>query len=99
MNYRDRKFLDVSYQFDCMLRFPGCEGGAGEPLHSNQSKHGKGGALKAHDCFHIPACRSCHRELDQGRSMDWELKFAEWGRAFGLYQPQLFGSGILGVRK
>lgn len=99
MNYRDRKLLDASYQFGCMLRFPGCEGGAGEPAHSNQSKHGKGGALKAHDCFHIPACRSCHRELDQGRSMERELKFAEWDRAFGLYLPQLFESGILGVRK
>lgn len=99
MNYRDRKLLDASYQFSCMLRFPGCEGGAGEPAHSNQSKHGKGGALKAHDCFHIPACRSCHRELDQGRSMERELKFAEWDRAFGLYLPQLFESGILGVRK
>lgn len=99
MNYRDRKLLNASYEFGCMLRFPGCEGGAGEPAHSNQSKHGKGGALKAHDCFHIPACRSCHRELDQGRSMERELKFAEWDRAFGLYLPQLFEAGILGVRK
>jgi len=99
MNYRDRKLLDASYQFECMLRFPGCEGGAGEPAHSNQSKHGKGGALKAHDCFHIPACRSCHRELDQGRSMDREMKFAEWDRAFGLYLPRLFEHGIIEVKR
>ena len=90
MNYRSRKLLDLSYQFDCTLGFPGCEGGTGEPAHSNQAKHGKGGAMKAHDCFTVPACRSCHRELDQGRTMDKQMKFAEWDRAHGLYLPQLF---------
>lgn len=90
MNYRDRDLLNLAYEYQCHLRFPGCEGTAGEPAHSNQAKHGKGGALKSHDCFHVPACRSCHRELDQGRSMDRELKFAEWDRAYGLYLPRLF---------
>lgn len=90
MSYRDRKLLDCAYQFTCRFNFPGCEQTVGEPAHSNQSQHGKGGAMKAHDCFHVPACRSCHRELDQGRTMDRETKFAEWNRAFGLYLPDLF---------
>lgn len=94
-HYRSRDLLDLSYLYPCMLRFPGCEGTAGEPAHSNQSKHGKGGALKAHDCFHVPACRHCHRELDQGRSMDREMKFAEWDRAFGLYLPRLFADHLM----
>jgi hypothetical protein len=90
MNYRSRPLLDLAYEFPCLIGLPGCEGTVGEPAHSNQSIHGKGGALKAHDCFHVPACRSCHRELDQGRTMDREMKFATWNRAYGLYLPQLF---------
>lgn len=90
MNYRNRDLLDRAYTFDCFLRLEGCQGGPGEPAHSNQSHHGKGGALKAHDCFYVPACRSCHRELDQGKTMDRETKFAAWNRAFGLFLPVLF---------
>lgn len=89
MNYRNRDLLDLAYEFPCHLRLPGCTGGVGEPAHSNQAKHGKGGAQKAHDCFHVPACRHCHRELDQGRTMDRETKFAAWDRAFGEYLPKL----------
>lgn len=98
MSYRDRKLLNLAYEFPCMLGLPGCEGGAGEPAHSNQHQHGKGGAMKAHDCFHVPACRSCHRELDQGRTMDREMKFAEWNRAYGLYLPRLFEQNLIGVK-
>lgn len=82
MNYRDRKLLDLAYKIDCQVRLPGiCEGGPGEPAHSNQSRHGKGGALKAHDCFYASSCRACHRELDQGRTMNREEKFDVWQRA------------------
>lgn len=93
MTYRSRPLLDFAYDYGCHLSLPCCEGGAGEPAHSNQAIHGKGGAMKAHDCFHAPACRSCHRELDQGRTMDRETKFAAWNRAFGLYLPRLFADG------
>lgn len=63
-NYRNRALLDLAYQLPCMLQFPCCEGGVGEPAHSNQPRHGKGGSIKAHDCFFVPGCRCCHRELD-----------------------------------
>ena len=54
-----RALLDLAYQYPCFLRFPCCEGGdAGEPAHSNQHQHGKGGMIKAHDVFHVPACRA-----------------------------------------
>ncbi len=99
MSYRNRALLDLAYTQPCALRLPGiCEGGdAGEPAHSNQSIHGKGGALKAHDCFHVPACRACHREIDQGRTMAREEKFATWNRAYGLYLPRLFADGLIRV--
>lgn len=88
---RSRELLDLAYRYPCYLRLPCCEGGdAGEPAHSNQSQHGKGGAIKAHDCFHVPGCRACHRELDQGRTMTREEKVAVWNRAFGEYLPDLF---------
>jgi hypothetical protein len=95
MTYRSREVLNLSYLFPCMLGLPGCEGGAGEPAHSNQAIHGKGGSLKAADVFHVPACRSCHRELDQGRTMDRETKFAVWNRTYGMYLPQLFEFGLI----
>ncbi len=38
--------------------------------HSNQSLHGKGGHLKAHDCYIAWLCARCHAWLDQGRGMD-----------------------------
>ena len=98
MNYRNRALLDLAYRFPCSLRFPMCEGGdAGEPAHSNQPKHGKGGAIKAHDCFHVPGCRSCHRELDQGRTMDRDEKRDAWDLAFADYLPDLFKFGYLRV--
>lgn len=100
MSYRNRKLLDCAYAFPCMLRLPGCEGGdAGEPAHSNQAKHGKGGAMKAHDCYHVPACRSCHRELDQGRTMTRDEKREAWERAFWEYLPLLWRADKLEVRK
>lgn len=90
MNFRDRDLLDKAYEFPCYLRLPCCEGGdAGEPAHSNQAAHGKGGAMKAHDCYFVPACRACHREIDQGRTMSREEKFAVWTEAFWRFLPDL----------
>lgn len=58
-NYRDRGLLDAVYRVECTLQIENCcEGGFGEPAHSNQSRHGKGGALKAHDCFVAAGCRA-----------------------------------------
>ena len=86
--FRSRAFLDLCYLLPCMLKFDGiCQGGVGEPAHSNQAKHGKGGSIKAHDCFVVPACRACHRELDQGRTMAREQKFDAWDRAYAEFLP------------
>lgn len=96
---RDRALLDLAYEFPCLLRLPCCEGGdAGEPAHSNQSKHGKGGSIKAHDIFHVPACRACHREFDQGKTMDRDEKRDLWERAYWEYQVLLWQGGHVGVR-
>lgn len=87
-HYRDRGFLDLTYAFPCYLRIPGvCEGGAGEPAHSNQPRHGKGGSIKAHDCYVVPACRACHREFDHGKTMTRDEKRDLWESAFWEYLP------------
>lgn len=89
-HFRDKGWRDLTYLFPCYLRIPRvCEGGsAGEPAHSNQPRHGKGGSIKAHDCFVVPACRSCHREFDQGRSMTRDEKRELWESAFFEYLPK-----------
>lgn len=99
MNFRSRAILDLAYEIDCTINLPGCEGGPGEPCHSNQSRHGKGGAMKAHDCFYASGCRSCHRELDQGRTMNREEKFEVWQRAHERTLLALFENGLLVPRK
>lgn len=100
MNYRDRGWLDLTYAFPCHLNLPGiCEGGVGEPAHSNQPRHGKGGALKAHDCFVVPACRACHREFDQGRTMTRDEKRDRWEAAFWEYLPRAMELAFAGLPK
>lgn len=98
MNFRSRPLLDKAYEFPCMLRLPCCEGGAGEPAHANWPIFGKGGAMKAHDCFAVPACRPCHVALDQGKDMDREERRMVWLRAFAEYLPLLFEHGHLEVK-
>lgn len=96
--YRSRALLDAVYTVDCTLRIDGvCEGGRGEPAHSNQSRHGKGGAIKAHDCFVAAACRPCHRELDQGRRFSRDEKADIWQRGHEATILALFQSGVIGV--
>lgn len=97
MNYRNRDLLDLAYQIPCTINLPCCEGGVGEPAHSNQSRHGKGGSIKAHDCFFASGCRSCHREIDQGITMSREEKFDAWQRAHERTMLELWRRGLIGV--
>lgn len=56
------------------------------PCHSNQSKHGKGGALKAKHIFTGPGCHWCHQWLDQGKAPR-EEKFSAFDRALEAWEP------------
>lgn len=96
MNFRNRRLLNLAYELPCTLRIEGvCEGGRGEPCHSNQARHGKGGGMKAHDCFYAAGCRACHRELDQGRRLTYEEKVEIWQRAFEETLLLLWQRGLL----
>lgn len=57
------------------------------PCHSNQSVHGKGTGIKAHDEFTVPGCADCHREIDQGNRFTREEKFEMWDRAYARWKP------------
>lgn len=96
-NVRDRALLDCAYEFPCQYQLPGCEGTTGEPSHSNRQLHGKGMSIKAHDCFHVPGCRTCHRAMDQGSWLTREEREQAFDLAFARYLPELFKRGLLKV--
>lgn len=66
------KYLAACHGEECYLRVPGVCRAIGwqcetvVPCHSNQSRHGKGCALKARHEFTVPGCALCHTWLDQG---------------------------------
>lgn len=54
--------------------------------------------MKAHDCFVVPACRACHRELDQGRTMTRDEKREAWERAYWEFVPLAWAAGVWRVK-
>lgn len=65
-----------------------------EPAHRNE---GKGGAIKAHDCWTAGICRTCHREIDQGTAMTRDERRALIDRAIVLTLAELVLAGKVGV--
>lgn len=101
-NYRNRRLLDLAHALhECTARLPGlCLGYSPhglEPAHSNQSCHGKGLSLKAHDVFHAALCHPCHAALDQGRQLSRAERVAVWSRAFEATYLEYFRRGWLHV--
>lgn len=67
--HRNRRLLDLAKGQPCLLRVPNtCQGGTDTTVaaHSNLSIHGKAGARKANDEYHVFGCMACHGWLDQG---------------------------------
>lgn len=79
--YRNKKLLEAvreaPYCFGCGRPNDGTVCAA----HSNQGTHGKGKALKAHDCFVAALCYVCHAELDQGAHLSREERKQIWSDA------------------
>jgi hypothetical protein len=55
--------------------------------HSNQSKHGKAGGLKAKHWFTVPGCGKCHEWLDRSGAM-FEEKCAVFDAALERWEPR-----------
>ena len=67
--HRNRALLAMARGQRCLLQVPGvCRPDPATTVacHSNQSAHGKAGARKADDQWHVYGCAACHRWLDQG---------------------------------
>lgn len=66
---RNPHLLSMARGQSCVLKVPGiCNGDRPTVVaaHSNLSIHGKAGARKADDQYHVHACSACHQWLDQG---------------------------------
>lgn len=99
-NYRNRSLLDLAHDLhDCTAQIEGvCQGYSPdglEPAHSNQSRHGKGMSIKAHDCFHAAICHSCHVEIDQGHKLSREERAEVWQKAHERTILEYFNRGWL----
>lgn len=55
--------------------------------HSNQLKHGKGGAIKAADEKTVPGCAWCHHAIDQGNWLTKEQRRDYWDDAYRRWVP------------
>lgn len=66
---RNPRLLRLAQNMPCLLMVPGCCNHRIDTTvacHSNLSRHGKGAARKADDCYSVWGCSACHRWLDQG---------------------------------
>jgi hypothetical protein len=98
--YRSKKLLDAARGQECSIRLPNICNNNPETVvaaHSNQLRHGKGGGLKAHDCFVAWACYACHAELDQGNRFRYDEKIEYWQRGFEETLLQMFLQNIVKV--
>ncbi|CAE6811400.1 hypothetical protein R69746_05637 [Paraburkholderia aspalathi] len=89
-----KHFIDACRGEECYLRVPGvcCSiGWAHESVvdcHSNQSRHGKAGAMKAENRFTVPGCGPCHAFIDQNRvGTPKQEKYDIWDRAYEEWEP------------
>jgi hypothetical protein len=100
-NFRSRALLDCAHKIqECQLQTPACIGHSEhgcEPAHANWSRYGKGGALKAHDCFYVAACHPCHAYLDQGMDLTREERLDYWQRGFERTVLALWERGLVRV--
>lgn len=87
--YRSRKWLAAVSQLEtCVL----CGAWGVQVAHSNV---GKGMGLKAPDCLTAALCPACHHEIDNGKAMSREERWAEMNRAIVLTLGELVRRGLV----
>ncbi|MCM2569725.1 DUF1364 domain-containing protein [Achromobacter xylosoxidans] len=84
--YRNPALLALAKGMPCKLQIPDvCIGGTETTVacHSNQSRHGKAGWLKAHDWATAWGCVACHAFIDQNATgATYEEKVELWEAGF-----------------
>lgn len=82
---RNPALLAMAKGKPCLLMAVGAclgpDGSTTVACHSNQGRHGKGGARKADDHYTVWGCAVCHQWLDQGKAPKAE-KTRTWGAAY-----------------
>jgi hypothetical protein len=71
IQHRNPALLAMARNQPCTLRIEGvCNGDWSTTVaaHSNSQQHGKAGARKADDQYHVHACFACHCWLDSGKA-------------------------------
>lgn len=66
--------------------------------HSNQLKHGKGVAVKAHDHKIAYLCDKCHHEIDNGHKFSRQERIEIWQEAHEKTLDWLFITGKIEVK-
>lgn len=97
--YRSKALLDLARGQPCQMRVPGVcnyDDSTTVSAHSNNSVHGHGRGIKAHDCFTADACSACHAWLDQGKASR-EEKDAAWRAGFERTLLARFMCGAISV--
>lgn len=98
--FRSQRLLNAARGQECQINLPHVCTNNPETVvaaHSNQLRHGKGGGLKAHDCYIAWACYDCHTELDQGNKFRYDEKCEYWQRGFEKTLLQMYLQGIIKV--
>lgn len=103
--FRSRRLLDLANHAPCMHCTSHIDG-AVVSAHANWSEHGKGGSIKAHDCFVAFLCTPCHAWVDQARGSDptgvysnsADDRKAAWLKAYAMTMLYLFHNGKVVVR-
>ena len=81
---------------ECYLRLFCCTNDPATvvPAHANEIKLGKGKGIKANDIYTVPACYSCHKEIDQGKALSKSERRIAWRKAYNawaVYRKQHYG--------
>lgn len=90
MTFRSEKLRRAVADLQCMVC--GREGHT-QASHSNQQRDGKGMGIKAHDYRIAAICDTCHREIDQGKTLSKEERRAVWEEAHRATLGALFELG------
>lgn len=99
--FRSPKLLQAARGQECKVEIPTiCNGDPATVVaaHANWQEYGKGGALKANDCFIAWACSACHAAIDEGNKLNYEEKRHYWQRGFERTVLAMFENGIVKVK-
>lgn len=78
-NWRSPAILREARHHPC--QYCDADDGTIVAAHSNKYQHGKGGAIKAHDCFIAYLCFRCHQIVDGNGNYPQQLREDLWTTA------------------